>query len=93
MEKFLGHYYSLEELKSLENILQIPPLYTTVRVNTLKCNREEAKIMLTEHFNSNQEPFVIEENPDFPDVLRIKAIGPNQVKPAPKGKSFCNRYY
>ena len=91
MEKFLGQYYSSEELKSLKKILQTPPLYTTVRVNTLKCKKEEAKILLSEHFKSNQESFVIEENPDFPDVLMIRAIGPYQVEPASKGKYFCDR--
>lgn len=93
MEKFLGQYYSYEELKSLEEILQMPPLYTTVRVNTLNSNTDEAKIMLSEYFKSNQEPFVIEENPDFPDVLMIKAIGPNQVEPASKGKYFRSRCF
>ena len=86
MEKFLGRYYSLEELKSLEEILQKPPLYTTIRVNTLKCTKEGVKNLLSDHFKSKQEPFIVEENYDFPDVLTIKALGPNHVEPATKGK-------
>lgn len=86
MEKFLGQYYSSEELKSLEEILQKPPLYTTIRVNTLKCTKGEAKHMLSNYFKSNEESFLIEENHDFPDILMIKALGPNHVEPAAKGK-------
>lgn len=92
MEKLLGQYYSSEELKSLEEILQKPPLYTTIRVNILKCTKEDVKIMLENHFKSNQEAFIIEENYDFPDVLMIKALGPNNVEPAAKGKLMHYKY-
>lgn len=85
MEKFLGQYYSPKELEDLETILKTPPAYTTVRINTLKCSKAEAKIMLSDHFHKTGEPFVIEENPDFPDVLMIKAIGPNIVEAVAKG--------
>lgn len=90
MEKFLGHYYSSEELKDLESILKTPPLYTTIRVNTLKCSKSEAKTMLSDYFVKNGETFLVEENPDFPDVLMIKAIGPNPVQPVTKGIRLYN---
>lgn len=86
MEKFLGQYYTLEELHSLTEILRKPPLYTTIRVNTLKCTKEGAREMLSNYFEAQKESFTIEENPDFPDVLVIKAIGPNHVEPSAKGK-------
>lgn len=86
MEKILGRYYSFEELASLEEILQKPPLYTTIRVNTLKCTKEGVKNLLLEHFKSKQEPFIVEENHNFPDVLTIKALGPYHVESATKGK-------
>lgn len=88
MEKFLGQYYSFEQLKSLEQILQKPPLYTTIRANTLKCTKEDVKNMLESHFKSKKEAFIIEENEDFHDVLMIKALGPNSVEPAAKGNFF-----
>ena len=85
MEKYLGEYYSTEELEDLKEILKSPPLYTTVRVNTLKCTKAEAKSLLLEHFKNVKEPFQVEENSDFDDVLMIKAIGPNEVHPSDKG--------
>lgn len=85
MENFLGEYYSKNDLKDLEDILKSPPLYTTIRVNTLKCKKGEIKSLLSEHFKTIGEPFLVEENPDFDDVLLVKAIGPNDVKPSDKG--------
>ena len=85
MEKFLGEYYSEEELKDLEEILKLPPLYTTIRVNTLRCTKYDAKSLLLEYFKTINEPFQVEENTDFEDVLMIKAIGPNEFKPSEKG--------
>ncbi len=88
MEKFLCEYYSTEDLESFKEIIKTPPLYTTLRVNTLKISKYEAKIILSEHFKSVQEPFIVEENEDFPDVLMIKAIGPNRVEPVSKGSQI-----
>ena len=69
MEKFLGN----------------PPLYTSLRINTLKCTKAEALLMLCDHFKSVNESFLVEANEDFPDVLMIKANGPNQVSSVAKG--------
>ena len=44
--------------------------------------------MLSDYLKSKKETFIIEENTDFPDVLMIKARGPNQVEPVAKGKPF-----
>lgn len=85
MEKFLGLYYSKEDLRILEDILKSPPLLTTLRVNRLKCTKYEAKEMLCNHFKFVNEPFLVEENEDFPDVLIVKSIGPNVVTPVTKG--------
>ena len=86
MEKCLGEYYNVDELIEFEKILRQPPLYTTIRVNTLKCDREEASLMLKNYFRSRNEAFIIEEHDDFSEVLMIKAIGPNEVEPSSKGK-------
>lgn len=85
MEKFLGDYYSINDIKDLVEILKSPPLFTTIRVNTLKSTKAEIKALLSEYFNSIGEPFQVEENPDFDDVLFVKAIGPNEVIPSDKG--------
>lgn len=87
MEKVLSEYYSLEDLESLKAILRTAPLYTVLRVNTLKCSKDEAKLLLSNHFISAKEPFIVEENEDFPEILMIKAIGPNHVSPAAKGNN------
>ena len=85
MDKFLGEYYSKSELADLVEILKSPPLYTTIRVNTLVSTNQEVKKLLLEHFRAIGESFQIEETPDFEDVLMIKAIGPNEFKPSDKG--------
>lgn len=85
MEKVLGEYYSRNDLRDLEDVLKSPPLYTTIRVNTLKCTKAEVKSLLSEHFRVIGEPFQVEENSDFDDVLLVKSIGPNEVKPSDKG--------
>lgn len=92
MEKCLGEYYNVDELIELEKILRQPPIYTTIRVNTLKCDKEEASLMLKNHFMSRNESFIIEEHDDFSEVLMIKAIGPNEVEPSVKGKHILLDY-
>lgn len=86
MEKYLEEYYPKKELEELKEILKLPPLYTTIRVNTLKFTKAETKLLLLDHFQHVNEPFQVEENPDFKDVLMIKAIGPNEVEPSAKGR-------
>ena len=88
MENFLRSYYSLEELKHLNEIIESPPLCSTIRVNTLKISRDVAKKILQDHFLSCREMFKVEEHPDFPDVLIVPALGPNFVKPAEKGNIY-----
>ena len=85
MEKFLGEFYSANELKDFEEFLKTPPLYTTLRVNNLRCLKKDAIKMLSDHFQSRNEDFIVEEISDFPDILLIKAIGPNQVNALDKG--------
>lgn len=81
----LEKFYSQEQIKAFIDIIQTPPIYTTLRVNTLLCSTTEAVSLLTEHFSSRNEPFVVELNSDFPDVLMIAAIGPNELFPSQKG--------
>lgn len=88
MENFLGEYYSKDDLNELAEILKLPPLYTTLRVNTLKSTKEDVKAMLFDYFETINDPFEIEENLDFHDVLMIKAIGPNVVNPSDKGIQY-----
>ena len=47
--------------------------------------KAEALLMLCDHFKSVNESFLVEANEDFPDVLMIKANGPNQVSSVAKG--------
>ena len=86
MENFLGEFFSKQELFDLVDIISKPPLLTTLRVNTIKCSRERARLLLQNHFFNLNEPFLVQENDDFNDVLQIRAIGPNDVEPSTKGK-------
>lgn len=90
-------------------IMKMAPMYTTVRVNTLKMNMQTAKEKMTELLEivaiffitfqfsleqifatfqqyktkgcNNQSP-VVEIHSRIPDLLVVKAIGPNfEVKP------------
>jgi hypothetical protein len=85
MENILSNWYSPHDLDCLSELVDKPPLYTTIRVNTLKCTRENARNLICEYFESRGEPFVVEDSVDFEDVLMIKAIGPCVVIPAAKG--------
>lgn len=88
LRTFLKEFYSENDLDSFFQILPTAPKMTTVRVNTLKCTREEAKKLLESYFAANNESFTVLESEDFSDLLLIPSIEvPSaSIIPSAKGK-------
>lgn len=88
LRTFLQQFYSENDLDSFFQILPTAPKMTTIRVNTLKCSRQEAKKLLEAHFAATNEPFTVLESEDFDDLLLIPSIEvpSSSIIPADKGK-------
>ncbi|XP_061166689.1 tRNA (cytosine(72)-C(5))-methyltransferase NSUN6-like [Saccostrea echinata] len=71
--------------RRLLEVLASPPLYTTLRVNTLKLSSQEIKAIINEELtmiykSRNWDPPQIFLHPSLEDVLVIENRGPLQIK-------------
>ncbi|XP_062620430.1 tRNA (cytosine(72)-C(5))-methyltransferase NSUN6-like [Saccostrea cucullata] len=74
-----------QDFNGLMETLASPPMYTTLRLNTLKLSREEIKDIISEDLrmvykNRNWDPPQIFLHPSLEDVLVIENRGPKQLK-------------
>ncbi|KAJ3051593.1 putative methyltransferase nsun6 [Rhizophlyctis rosea] len=87
VEDLLSSGYTTDEWASIRAALATPPRTTFLRVNTLKCSRDEA-LLTAQRFvdeqckTKNWLPMSVKIHPTLRDVLYIHVEGPLDVSPS-----------